>query len=67
MVAGPGHGTVESIPLVRDGMMYIMTSTGVVLALDATNGDVLWEYKHRPDNAQGAARHGRKPSRFTTT
>src|SRR5262245_7330583 len=45
-------GPQESIPLVHDGVMY-MISTGpaggpagpYVWALDATNGNVLWEYK----------------------
>ncbi|MEO5926978.1 MAG: PQQ-binding-like beta-propeller repeat protein [Bryobacteraceae bacterium] len=37
-------GTVESTPIVRGGVMYIMTSTGGVQALNATNGDLIWEY-----------------------
>jgi alcohol dehydrogenase (cytochrome c) len=37
-------GTTESTPLVRGGVMYIMTSTGGVQALNATNGDLIWEY-----------------------
>jgi len=45
-------GTQESIPLVHDGVMYIMNpgapgsaAGGVVWALDATNGKLLWEYR----------------------
>ena len=41
---GTPAGTVESTPLVRGGTMYIMTATGGVMALNATNGDLLWEY-----------------------
>ena len=53
-------GTQESIPLVHDGVMYVMnpgapgsTAGGVVWALDATNGKLLWEY--------------RRPGRITNT
>ena len=45
-------GTQESIPLVHDGVMYIMGTGAVgapavstVWALDATNGKLIWEYK----------------------
>src|SRR5262245_55533001 len=45
-------GVQESVPLVHDGVMYVM-NTGpaggaagsYVWALDATNGELLWEYK----------------------
>ena len=36
-------GTDEVTPLVHDGVMYIPSRSGVV-ALDATNGDVLWSH-----------------------
>ncbi|HSP66767.1 MAG TPA: PQQ-binding-like beta-propeller repeat protein, partial [Bryobacteraceae bacterium] len=61
---GTPAGTVESTPLVRGGTMYIMTATGGVMALNATNGDLLWEYT-RPQPpapaapAAGAAGGGR--------
>ncbi len=51
---GMPAGTVESTPLVRGGTMYIMTATGGVEALNATNGDLLWEYT-RPQPAPAAA------------
>ena len=45
-------GTQESIPLVHDGVMYVMnpgapgSPAGAVLwALDATNGNLIWEYR----------------------
>jgi alcohol dehydrogenase (cytochrome c) len=45
-------GTQESIPLVHDGVMYVMNpgapgtpAGGVLWALDATNGKLLWEYR----------------------
>jgi alcohol dehydrogenase (cytochrome c) len=51
---GTPGGTVESTPLVRGGTMYILTSTGGVMALNATNGDLLWEYT-RPQPPAPAA------------
>jgi alcohol dehydrogenase (cytochrome c) len=42
---------VESIPLVHDGVMFAMTTGstgapgGVLWALDATNGQLLWEFR----------------------
>ena len=44
-------GVVESIPLVHDGVMFVMTTGnagapgGVLWALDATNGKLLWEFR----------------------
>src|SRR6185369_1309644 len=59
---GTPAGTVESTPLVRGGTMYIMTATGGVQALNATNGDLLWEYTRpqppAPAAAPGAAKDG---------
>ena len=53
---GLPNGTMESIPLVHDGVMYVIVPPASVLALNATNGEVIWEYKHRPDDARGASR-----------
>ncbi len=36
----------EATPLVVDGVMYVSGWDGYVWALDATNGTLLWEYKH---------------------
>jgi PQQ-dependent dehydrogenase (methanol/ethanol family) len=38
-------GTVESTPLVHDGVMYLVNPGGGVVALDATNGDLTWVYE----------------------
>src|SRR6185295_8980067 len=45
-------GVQESIPLVHDGVMYVMNpgapgmpAGSVVWALDATNGKLIWEYR----------------------
>src|SRR5499426_4880244 len=52
-------GSIEIIPIVHDGVMYVEVPSSengmpktAVQALDATNGDVIWEYK-RP-NGGGA-------------
>ena len=44
---GIPQGAQEIIPLVHKGVMYVAEPGAVIQALDATNGDVLWEY-HRP-------------------
>ena len=45
-------GSQESIPLVHDGVMYVMNpgpaggpAGSYIWALDATNGNLIWEYK----------------------
>ena len=38
-------GNMEGTPLVHDGIMFMPQSRGVVYALDATNGDLIWEYR----------------------
>lgn len=34
-------------PLVHDGVMFLYSAGDVVLALDATNGEMLWRYQHQ--------------------
>ncbi|MDA1370388.1 MAG: PQQ-binding-like beta-propeller repeat protein [Proteobacteria bacterium] len=36
-------------PLVHDGIMFLYSAGDVVLALDATNGELLWRYRHEGD------------------
>ncbi len=56
-VRGMGAGQTETIPLVHDGVMYVVEPGAMVVALDATNGDLLWEYKRKvPANAAAMAR-----------
>jgi len=38
-------GVTETIPIVHDGVMYVIAPGGYVDALDATNGDLIWEYR----------------------
>jgi PQQ-dependent dehydrogenase (methanol/ethanol family) len=42
---GIGPGVQETIPLVHNGTMYVGNPGGLIQALDATNGDLIWEYK----------------------
>ena len=38
-------GTLESIPIVYRGVMYVALPGATVWALDASNGSLIWEYK----------------------
>ena len=44
-------GAQEATPLVHDGVMYLPNPRGVIQALDAATGDLLWEY--RPESGKG--------------
>ena len=48
----------QPTPLVRDGIMYLPNWGNVVQALDASNGDLLWEYRRNfgPDGPRGRGR-----------
>jgi PQQ-dependent dehydrogenase (methanol/ethanol family) len=37
-------GTVESVPLVAQGVMFVVSPGVGVQAINATNGDLIWEY-----------------------
>ncbi|MBV8097210.1 MAG: PQQ-binding-like beta-propeller repeat protein, partial [Acetobacteraceae bacterium] len=38
-----GH---EAPPMVNNGVMFITTPQGQVIALDAKSGELIWRYKH---------------------
>lgn len=44
---GLPSGTQETTPLVHRGVMYVINPGAIVQALNATNGDLLWEYRHQ--------------------
>ena len=44
---GMAPGQTESIPLVYNGVMYVVIPGAAVQALDASTGDLLWEYKRK--------------------
>jgi alcohol dehydrogenase (cytochrome c) len=37
-------GTQESVPIVHNGVMYLFAPGAAIQAVDATNGDLIWEY-----------------------
>src|SRR5580658_8189469 len=51
---GLGPGTSETIPIVHNGVMYLVEPGAIVQALDATNGDLIWEYKRKVPTAAGS-------------
>ena len=67
-------GSQQATPLVYDGIMYLPNPRGVIQALDAATGDLIWEYRPgaTPPPAPAAARGGeqtdipRLPQRPTT-
>src|SRR5215472_16289333 len=50
-------GAQEATPLVYDGIMYLPNPRGVIQALDATTGDLIWEYRPGADAAPAAPRN----------
>jgi alcohol dehydrogenase (cytochrome c) len=44
---GMGPGIHENVPIVYHGVMYVANPPSGIQALDATNGDLLWEYKRK--------------------
>jgi len=44
-------GNNNPTPLVHDGVMFFYTFPDTVMALDATNGELLWRYHHEPEIA----------------
>ncbi len=45
-------------PLVHQGIMYLHTFPDTVLAIDATNGDVLWRYQYSPKSKTSSQKMG---------
>jgi alcohol dehydrogenase (cytochrome c) len=50
------------MPVVHDGVMFLLTAPDTVLAVDASNGELLWRYQHTPTGPSsqkiGLALHG---------
>ena len=54
---GLDNGQTETIPIVHDGVLYVVTPGAGVEALSGATGDLLWEYKRKlPANQAGQAR-----------
>src|SRR6266852_2129020 len=47
-------GAQEATPLVYDGVMYLPNPRGVIQALDAATGDLIWEYRPGAEPARAA-------------
>ena len=51
-------------PLVHDGVLFIADTDNILRALDARNGNPLWQYRHQSENLDGRrigiALHGNK-------
>jgi alcohol dehydrogenase (cytochrome c) len=48
---GMALGPQENIPLLHQGVLYVGEPGDIIEALDATNGDLIWEYRHKlPDD-----------------
>jgi alcohol dehydrogenase (cytochrome c) len=53
-------GSNQATPLVHDGIMYLPNPRGIIQALDAATGDLIWEYRPAADaSAAPAAAEGR--------
>ena len=48
-----GDGPQEATPLVHDGVIYLPNPYGVIQALDAATGDLVWEY-HPQGRSRGS-------------
>lgn len=53
-------GNTTTVPLVYNGVMYLVVPGGAVRALNAANGDMIWEYKRKV--AAGQATQARSKS-----
>src|SRR5436190_16395864 len=53
---GMGQGSTETIPTVYKGVMYVNVPGGAVQALDATTGDLIWEYQRPAPNTAADGR-----------
>ncbi len=40
------EGNYQTIPIVHDGVMFLASPGNVVQAIDASNGDLIWEYRY---------------------
>ncbi len=57
-------GSQQATPLVYDGIMYLPNPRGVIQALDAATGDLIWEYRPEaePAPAPAPASGGEQPT-----
>jgi alcohol dehydrogenase (cytochrome c) len=54
-------GINQATPLVYNGVMYLGNPGDVIQAIDASNGDLIWQYRHeQPPAASFPANHGQR-------
>ena len=54
-------GINQATPLVYNGVMYLGNPGDVIQAIDAANGDLIWEYRHpQPPATSFRANHGQR-------
>src|SRR4029450_6011579 len=54
-------GTNQVTPLVYNGVMYLGNPGDVIQAIDAANGDLIWQYRHElPPATSFPANHGQR-------
>ena len=60
-------GANEATPLVHDGIMYLPNPRGVIQALDAATGDLIWEYRPGLEAAphRGPESEARRTNRYS--
>lgn len=44
---------IEASPIVRGGIMYVTVLSNQVMALDAANGKVIWNFRRKPSDISG--------------
>ncbi len=59
----PGERNLSSTPLVVDGVLYFVGSMNMVRAVDATSGDLIWQYDPRVREYADRMRAGMDHSR----
>ena len=52
------EGASMPTPLVHAGIMFLQTFPDTVLAMDATNGNVLWRYQYEPKSGRSSQKMG---------
>jgi alcohol dehydrogenase (cytochrome c) len=50
-----GAGSTETIPTVYQGVMYLTLPGSIIQAIDASNGEVIWEYQRQFANRNAGA------------
>ena len=59
-------GAQQATPLVYDGIMYLPNPRGVIQALDAATGDLIWEYRPEATPPRRSCRSAAAASRPTS-